>query len=283
MPGNAPIQSLQRAARVLFAVAGADEGRSIAQIAAATGLRENTAYKFIRTLEQEKLLKRREHPLRFLLGPAIAELKRLDDDRRLLSLAGRVLVRAQARMPDANLVLLEAEGPDTYQRLGVFAERPGVLARRRDFKIEPYLKASSLLFLAFAPEPVAREFFQRHPFARHGARHWKNRDALDAFLAEVRRSGHAQPAFPDLDDARRAIFRLAVPVFDADRAVVAAVGGFISDEVPRARKLRLLRLCKETAAEIAAGLKTPAAPDPQVRPKGARDSRPVRASSRSRT
>lgn len=257
MPANAPNQSTQRAVRVLFAVAGADDGRSIAHIAQATGLLPATAYRFIRTLEQEKLLQRRESPLRFLLGPAIAELKRLDDDRRLLSLGGRVLVRRQARMPDCNLVLLEADGVETYQRFGVFAERPGVLVKRRDYRLDPYSKASALLFLAYSPPAAAEEFFRRHPFERGGARLWKTRAALDAFLDEVRRLGYARPDFPDESHDHRSLFRLAAPVFDADHAVVAVIGGFIPDESAGTTKRRFIRLCRETAAEITSGMQSP--------------------------
>lgn len=261
MPGNAPNQSIQRAARVLFAVAGAAEGRTVAEIAHACELLPATAYRFIRSLEREKLLERRTRPLRFFLGPAITELKRLDDGRRLLSLGGRVLIRRQALMPDASLVLLEADGVETYQRLGVFAARPGVLVKRRDFRVSPYAKASSLLFLAYAPPAAAQEFFRKHPFARDGARLWRSRAALDAFLAETRKRGHALPPFPDTEtDEGRPLFRLAAPVFDADEAVVAAIGAFIADERPDATKRRLIRLCRETAAEIGAGLREPGSP-----------------------
>jgi Transcriptional regulator len=258
MPANASNQSIQRAARVLFAVAGADGGLTVAQIARACDLLPATAYRFIRSLEREKFLERRPHPLRFVLGPAVAELKRLEDGRRLLSLGGRVLVRRQARMPDASLVLLEPEGVNTYQRLGVFAERPGVLVKRRDFRVDPYEKASSLLFLAYAPPAVAGEFFRKHPFERDGVRVWKTRAALDAFLAEVRKRGYAQPPFPDAGAAHaQPMFRLAAPIFDAAQTLIAAVGGFLPDDHPKSTKRRFVRLCLDTAAEIGAGLRSP--------------------------
>lgn len=240
--------------RILYAVAGAEDGRTVAQIAAAAGLRPHTAYKFIRTLEAEHLLRRREAPLRFLLGRTVAELKRLDDDRHLLTLGGRVLVRAQARLPAASLLLLEPDGPDTYQRLAVHADRPGVLVKRRDFRVDPYSKASSLLFLAHATPENAAKFFRRHPFASRGRAIWKTRARLDAFLARIRLDGCALSDFPDATDTAGPLFRLAVPVFAAERSLVACIAGFLPDAAGRSAKKQLVALCRAAAAELGDGL-----------------------------
>lgn len=255
MPGNAPIQSVQRAVRVLYAVAGAEAGRSVSQIATAVGLRPHTAYKLIRTLEGEGLLHRREHPLRFVLGRSLSELKRLDDDRHLLTLGERILVRAQASLPSASLVLLEPEGSDTYQRLGVFRNRPGVVVKRRDFMVDPYAKVSSLLFLAHAPPPIAASFFQDHPFEDKGRKVWKTRARLDAFLEQTRRLGYALPDFPDDAETSSPLFRVATPVFEPDGAIVAAVAGFMDDKASGRSKKLLISLCRKAAGSIEQGLK----------------------------
>ena len=250
MPGNAPIQSVQRAARLLHAIAGAEDGLSVAQAAAAASLRLHTAYKFLRTLEAENLLQRRAHPLRFLLGRGIAELKHLDDGRQLLTAGGRLLVRAQARLPSASLVLLEPEGPDTYQRLGVFADRPGVLVKRRDFKVDPYAKASSLLFLAHATPETSAAFFRRHPFAKTGRAIWRTRARLDTFLEKIRRDGYALPDFPDNAEKTAPLFRLAVPVFAPDQSLAACIAGFLPDTATRTAKNNLITLCRTTATAL---------------------------------
>lgn len=254
MPGNAPIQSVQRAARILHAVAGSEAGLSVSQIAVASGLLLHTAYKFVRTLETENLLARRERPLRFTLGRSLSELHRLDENRRLITQGGRILIRAQAKLPSASLVLLEPEGPDTYQRLGVFSDRPGVLVKRRDFKVDPYAKASSLLFLAHAAPENAAEFFRRHPFAKTGRAIWKTRARLDAFLEKTRRAGLAQPDFPDSAHGPAPLFRLAVPVFAPDASLVACIAGWIPDDASAAAKRTLVSLCRAAAADLSARL-----------------------------
>lgn len=255
MPGNAPNQSVQRAVRVLYAVAGSEDGRTVAQIATAVGLRPHTAYKFIRTLEAENFISRREAPLRFVLGRAVSELKRLDDDRKLLTLSERILVRAQASLPTASLVLLEPEGTDTYQRLGVFRHRPGVVVKRRDFIVDPYAKVSSLLFLAHASPLVFTRFFRDHPFEDNGRKIWKTRAHLDAFLDQIRRLGYALPDFPDDADTPTPLFRVAAPVFGPDGSLVAAVAGFMSDDASNRSKKLLVGLCRKAASSVALGLK----------------------------
>ncbi|MBC8010658.1 MAG: helix-turn-helix domain-containing protein [Burkholderiales bacterium] len=245
MPLNTPNQSLQRAMRILFAVGGASDGRSIEQIARRVGLKPNTAGRFVRTMELEKLLVRREGPLRFLIGPAVAELKHLDDTRQLLDVAGRVLVRTQVELVSANFSLAEPEGADSTTRLTVMAARPGVAVLHRAQLHRPYRKASSMLFLAYGTEEGRERFFQKYPFSRDGAALWGTRKRLEVFFEEVVRKGYAQPDFPDED-----YYRVAAPVFAPDGRVVAAVGGYFGlEQGPRNRR-RLVALTVEAARRI---------------------------------
>jgi len=245
MPGNRPIQSCERLTRILYAVAGTEDGATVRQIADAVGIRPNTAYRFIRSLEQEKLLNRRRNPIRFTLGPAISELKRLDDDRQLLALSARVLTRSHAQVPEANLALLERDGLDVYQRLFFRSGRPGRVERRRQYVMHPYSKASSILFLAYSEADEEELFFRRHSFEKEGRPYWKTRQELRDFLARVRRLGRCQPHFPDHN-----WFRLAVPIFSPGHEVIAVIGGYISKDYPRSSQKLLARLCIEAGREI---------------------------------
>ncbi len=249
MPAGNPLQSVQRVARILYAVAGVEDGRTLNQIAEAVGAKPNTVYKFIRTLEAEHFLIRRKHPIRFSLGHALTELKTLDDGRHLLSVAGKVMVRTQAQMPDGNFNLLEYEHPHTYQRLCVQSRRPGVLIRRREYHVEPYIKASSLLFLAYAHPDEVQGYFRAHNFDLLGKPLWHSRERLEEFLTKVRHLGFSQPDFPD-DSWDGYWFRVAVPIFAPGGDVLAAIGGFLpANEPVRSRKL-MTRLCREAAVEI---------------------------------
>lgn len=249
MPGNDHIQSLQRGVRILYAVAGVEDGLTPHQIAAAINVKLVTVYKFLRTLEAEHLLARRKSPLRYVLGHALTELKALDDERHLLTFSSKVLMRTYAKMTEANFAFIEHESPFTYQRFCVEAQRPGVLIRRREFRLEPYTKASSLLFLAYSHPDEAELYYRTFPFDVHGAANWKTRSRLDAYLENVRKTGLSMPDFPDTD-VSSSYYRLAVPIFSRGGEVVAAIGGYIDDDEPMRARKQLLRLCREAAQEI---------------------------------
>lgn len=250
MPRNESIQSVQRAIRILYAVAGTEDGRSIGQIAAAVGLKSNTVYKFVRTLEAEHFLVRKENPLRFSIGRAMTELKRLDDDRHLLTVAAKVLMKVHTKMPSGSFGLMEHQSGDTYVRLNIESKRPGVLVRPRERRFHPYGKASSLVFLAYAPQEDYDQFFRIHPFEVEGKSIWKTRERLEACLSKIRRLGYAQAEFISVQDWRG----IAVPVFSSGKELVAVVAGYYDINMPVDSCKTLFRLSFEAAKEISSRL-----------------------------
>lgn len=242
----ASVQSLQRGFKILYHVAGRRDGCSVAEIAAGVGLKEITAYKLIRTLEAEKFLQRLGPPLRFTLGRSVHELKHLDDERVLLTEAGKALLAAQRELPDACFVLLQVEEGDTYQRMRVEPENYGRLLRMRDHQVHSYEKASSLLFLAYdSPEERAR-FFAKHPFEREGRDYWKSRFELEQFLTGVRRRGWSQPEFKG-----DVYYRVAAPVWSPAGQVISSVGCFAEHTgLTKIMKRRMIRQCCRTAEAI---------------------------------
>lgn len=242
----AAVQSLRRGFNILYHVAGRRDGCSVAEIAAGVGLKVITAYKLIRTLEAEKFLQRRGPPLRFTLGRSVHELKHLDDERVLLTEAGKALLAAQRELPEASFVLLQVEEGDTYQRMRVGPEHYGRLQRMRDHQVHSYEKASSLLFLAYGtPEEKAR-FFAKHPFGQEGRVYWRSRLELDAFLSGVRRRGWSQPEFKG-----DVYFRLAAPVWSPAGRVISAVGCFAEQAgLTKIMKRRMIQQCRRTAEAV---------------------------------
>jgi DNA-binding IclR family transcriptional regulator len=255
MPRNESLQSLQRAARMLYAVAGAEDGRTIRQIAGDVGVKPNTAYRFLRTLESEGLICRREGPLRFMLGPAIGELQRLHDERRLLSIGTKVLRRASLAMPRGSFALLEYADSTACQLLRVESIRPGIVVKPRLFRMsEPFRKASFLLFLAYANENEFKEQLERHNFAEAGLRAWGSKRALLDYLAQVRRLGCSLPKC--LDDSPSISCRMAYPVFNDGNEVIAAVAAYILGPSPERLRRELRTHCRKAATDLQAALFT---------------------------
>jgi DNA-binding IclR family transcriptional regulator len=245
-----PIQSLQRAIRILYTVAGQEDGRSIREIAEGCGLKPITAYKIIRTLEAEHFLVRSTPPLRFQLGHAVHELKILDDGRLLLTQGARELLKAQRALPEANFVLLQWEDGDTYERLLASPQRFGQVIRWRERRVHSYEKASSLLFLAHASPEDKETFFRKHPFEKEGLSTWKSREKLDQFLEKIRRLGYAYPDFPD-----RNFHRLAAPVWSDTGRIVAVIAAFIPEKGPsKNTKKQMAALCRRTAERLTKSL-----------------------------
>ena len=245
MPANKATQSVIKATRILYAVAGSEHGRTVHQIALALGLKPKTAHRLIRTLEQEKFLKRRTSPLRFLLGPAVTELEKLNGERHLLSVAGDILVRTQSKLLCANFILLELDGTEIYHRLCVLADRPGVLIKQRSYTIDFYSHASSILFLAYAPPELKDQIYKAHPFDLEGKSIWRSMTKLNDTLAEIRRLGWAL-----LPDSYGDYYRFAVPIFSPGGEVIAAIGGYMSIEESATSRKLLIQLCRSAVKEI---------------------------------
>lgn len=245
MPGNQPIQVIQRVASVLYAVAGVEGGCSVNQVSKITGIKVPTVHRIIRSLQMEGFLKRLDQPIRYTLGPAIFDLNRLDEQQHLLTVSAEELIRAHATLISANLVLVVHEDLVCYQRLRCLAERPGRINRLRRHLLEPYIRATTLLCLAYATSDQIRSFYKKHPFETEGKPFWKTRENLESFLAEVRRASLAIPPIPD-----PIFFRVAVPVFSQNQELLAAVGGYISVSAGTQKHKQLVQLCQQAARAI---------------------------------
>jgi len=243
MPGK--VQSLQRAFRLLYLVAGRDEGCSVREMADGAGLKLITAYNLIRTLESEGFLRRSEPPLRFHLGYAVQELKQLNDGRGLLKEAVNELLKGQRDMPEASFSVIQWAEGDTYQRIGVEPGRIGRLVRRRECHIHPYAAPGALLFLAFATEAEAELFYRKHPFEKEGTGAWISRDHLERFLVRIRQFGWAQ-----LDSPCDGICRIAAPVWSQGRIVAAFSADSCVRGAAETSRRKLARVCRTLADSL---------------------------------
>jgi DNA-binding IclR family transcriptional regulator len=245
MTKTQPIQSVQRAVAILYAVAGVEEGRSVPQIAAVLGIKPNTCHKLVLTLEREGLLVRRNKPLRFMLGQAIRELNRLDEDRQLLTLASKWMTRAHGMISSANLVFLEWENAITYQRLRCNANSPGRVIRQRNVVILPYYHISPLVFLTYADQQEALVFDQTYPFDSLGKPIWGSRRRFESYLATIRRQGYAVSG-PEISHW----FRVAAPIFSPGNEVLAVIGGYVAQKTSQTIQSRLVKIVTSTARQL---------------------------------
>ncbi|WPJ96761.1 helix-turn-helix domain-containing protein [Coraliomargarita algicola] len=248
MPNNTPNQSVQRTVQILYLLAGQEGGLSVRQIADQIKTKPNTAYRLIRSMELEKLVERRTEPIRFILGPAVAQLYHLNQERHLLSEADRLLRYYQTQQRRASFVFSEMEGTKFYTRLRTPRERPGVLIRHRESVNALYETSSSLLFMAYANPLLLSKIEQSYPFEEYGSLYWKSRAELNECLRLTRKRGYC---FPQSHGPLGTLITLSAPVFDSGNEIIAAVGGYISDEPVSQREIkRLIENCCKCAHQL---------------------------------
>ncbi|WPJ96131.1 IclR family transcriptional regulator C-terminal domain-containing protein [Coraliomargarita algicola] len=252
MQQRQPIQSIQRAVQILYLIAGVEEGLSIPQITARTGLKSNTAYNIIRTLEAEKLVIRKQAPLRFLLGSAIHELATLNNEQQLLSITSEELLNAQKHNLDSSFMLVERDGNGTFKRMFTDGHRPGVVIKCRDFPVPPYVKATSLLLLAYASEERRQNYYKNKPFEELGRSAWKSQSKLEAYLKKIKREGYSSPNIQSEDVN---LYTVAAPIVSENNEVNATVGAYISMDSKTSDKALLHELTIQTAKKISMRLK----------------------------
>ncbi|WP_269522734.1 IclR family transcriptional regulator [Coraliomargarita parva] len=248
MPNNIPNQSVQRTVQILYLLAGQESGLSVRQIADDIGCKPNTAYRLIRSMELEGLIERRTEPIRFTLGSTVAQLHHLNEERHLLSEAGKLLQYYQSRQRRASFVFAEMEGNKFHTRLRTPCERPGVLVRHRETVNALYETSSSLLFMAYANPLLLSKIEQAYPFETYGKPYWESRAELNECLRQTRKRGYC---FPHGHSPLGSLVTLSAPVFGPGNEMIAAIGGYISDEPVSQREIkRLIANCRECAEKL---------------------------------
>jgi DNA-binding IclR family transcriptional regulator len=240
------IQSVDRAARILKALASGPRRLGVSEIADRLGLTRPTVHGLLQTLQAHGFVEQDRDSDKYQLGAGLLQLGNsyLDlNELRARSLVHgeRLATRADAAvrvgvMHGASVVIVHhVFRPDsTLQILEVGAELP--------------LHASALgkAMLAFAPEPLVTDLLAE-PLPRLTSRTLTAR-ALAAELAETRESGYAR----ERDEAILGESSIASPIFDHSGQAVGAIGvvGDTERLIPRAVPRPLISAVAEAARGI---------------------------------
>ncbi|NJK93239.1 MAG: helix-turn-helix domain-containing protein [Blastochloris sp.] len=225
IPGNASVQSVERALSILEAVLAEPEGVSLAGLSATLGLKKPTLFALAGTLVSRGYLRKSDSPARYHRGPfcrnlggaAPAESKGSHDAVVVRTL--RALARELRRG-----ILIYAELRDhesrTEFRLEAGSAKP--LESRVGRRQAPYSTASNLCLLAFSPAELREAYLQLHPVDEFGAGLWRSESVFRRKLRAVARAGYAE-----LDQPSG--WRLAVPCWAANGELLGALG--VAEEV----------------------------------------------------
>jgi DNA-binding IclR family transcriptional regulator len=242
LPVNRRIQSIDRAADLLAAIAAAPEPETAPALADACGLNRSTAWRILATLEHHGLVERDPGTSRYRLGVAIRRLAAAAGDEPLVRLARPILRRlANATGETANLAVarrLELIYADQVQARHVMA--PNWLGHT----VPLHATSTGKAFLAALPDAeldaIALERFTDSTIT--------DVSALRAELATVRERGYAVSH----GELEAALWGASAAVVDGAGRPAAVLSVWGADARVRDRLDALGEQCAAAAEELAA-------------------------------
>ena len=181
------VQSVSRASRILLAIARSEHGLTASDIATSSGLPLPTAYHLLATLEHEGLLSK-EPGKRYVLGRNASDIAN----------APGLRARTEPRFRQALARLAETTKETTYLtawfrgEIRILATVEGSHAVRvAGLEVgqtrEVHARASAKVLLAFADDAQRSELLDHLEFTRFTPVTVRDRAALEAQMAEIRR------------------------------------------------------------------------------------------------
>lgn len=234
------VRSLVRGLDILHLLAESSDGLSLGEIAAAMGLKPPTAHNLLRTLSFRGFVEKTSSPVRYRIGPGLAQLAGLSAQRELVRRAESMMLRLGHEVPGATVSFSEPSGTDVLQTMRVAPEGPPRITHlRRRAVMSPYASASALAFQAFAAPAAIDAFRREHPFWEEAAALWSAPAKLDGFLDESRAGGCVVAHFPG-----ETLYKTAAPVYEPQGELAALLGiSYPAADVPEnTRRNRMRRL-----------------------------------------
>jgi len=218
MAGSDTVRSVERAMTLLEAVADAAEGRTLAQLADALGVRQTTAYNLARTLAKRGYLSREGRGARYRLGPACGQLAAGRGRAQRQETIAEAMRALAARLTGWQVALAEAVGLEIRIQYRAYAGRSGEVERGANRPTSPYVQATNLCYLAFWDEEALEAYLRFFPFDLYGRGLWQSEERFRRELERARKRGRVELG------PLRGRSRLAAPVYDGNGALTATIG-----------------------------------------------------------
>lgn len=212
--------TLDRAIKVLEYLADSKEKKSMSGIAKDLKIPNGTAYNILKTLEDYELVERDESTKRYSLGFKLFKLgnnvKYIRDLRDISMQYMRELTRETGETSqlgiifEENLYFLEIiETPNNKKTRGTVG-----------LSLPLYAPAAGKVLLAFQPEEKRKKLLDNIELKAFNLNTITKRDELEAELKSIRDNGYAV----DREEVFLGTTCIAVPVYNAEKDVVAALG-----------------------------------------------------------
>lgn len=254
--GEATVKTVDRAARLLRAVATHGNGAMLSAVARETGLGKGTVHRLLGALVDAGFVFQEPETRRYRLGAGLALLGQSAHRQDVAALARPSLLRLAELTEDTIFASVREGGTAVCvaREVGAFPIRTLSLDAGH---VRPLgVGSGSLALLAFLPDHEIAAILDRNQgwLAKYPS---YSRKALLADVAETRRRGYS------LVDGRivPGMNAVGVPVLDAHGQPVAALSlAAIASRVSGARIGQLARLLTQEAARLATAMGLPPAP-----------------------
>jgi DNA-binding IclR family transcriptional regulator len=241
------IQVIERAMRLLDALAAQPEPVTLKELAATTGLHASTAHRILNDLVIGRYVERVDNGV-YRLGMRLLELGSL--------VKGRLNVRDAAQQPMQELHHLTGQTVNLSVQQGdeivyidrAWSERSGMqVVRAIGGRAPLHLTSTGKLFLSMAEPRVVRADALRTGLVGHTSNSLTRLEMLERELTMVRRHGYAR----DNEELEVGVRCIAAGIHDDSGKLVAGLS--ISAPAERMQDEWIVRL-KDTAARISASL-----------------------------
>ncbi len=220
------VQSIEKGLRVIYAFGSENRALGLTEIAAATGLGNSAAQRFLHTWQKLGYLKREPHSRRYVLGPKLLDFSFVyQRSSGLVEIAMPHLI-ALADTCKETIHLLELDASDVLYivRLPRHEQRysAGVVGAR----VPAFCTSSGRAILAYRPQEETDSILQVSDLTQRTPHTLTDRKAIIERLSEIRRLGYSivdqevlvgeiSVAAPILDYAGKAIAAVSIPVSTA--------------------------------------------------------------------
>jgi DNA-binding IclR family transcriptional regulator len=244
--GLRTIQSVDRAAALLKAVANSRRPQTVVELAAACGLNRSTAWRLLATLDKQGLVERDPVTQRYSVGYAIVQIAAAGDHDALVRRAHPVLEQlALATGETTNLALAKRFNLVYVDQV----EAPQIMSANWLGRVAPlHATSSGKAFLAWLPKDERAALLPARP-KRFTDTTITDRRQLEQELATVRSEGYSIC----VGELEETLYGVSAPVLnDRERPVAIVSVWGPQHRVPRERLPAIGRKAQRAAADVKA-------------------------------
>jgi len=222
--------TLDRAIKVLEYLADAQVEKNMSDIAKDLKIPNGTAHNILKTLENNQLIERDQSSKRYTLGFKLFQLgNKVDYIRELRNIAMPYMRELTAETGETSQLGIISEGNLYFLEI-IEAPKNKKTRGTVGLSLPLHAPAAGKILVAFQPEEKRNELLEKIELKAFNMNTITDSKELEKELEEIRKKGYAV----DREEVFRGTTCLAMPIYNADKEVIAALG--ITGDTERVKK-----------------------------------------------